>query len=207
MRTTKVILWIVLAIALLVVAIIGINTVLTGLIDRTNDVCRGQTFSSVEDAIIGMQNDVNSDDSSLDYSPPYNLLSAFEYDEFTVVMYSYEEASENECAIRLLHKNDDGSFSFVGGFTNFYFSAPTDSNPDYYYYTNAKTSHGVKTVSFLYLPLDTSSDLYVDEQKAQKIKVSIGGEEFFVCAAMSGRDTLLKNILVPICDRHNIEVK
>ena len=206
-NSAKKALQVVLIISIPVVLVFLINTALNGLIYRSNETCRGQSFASVEAAIAGMENEVDPDDTSLDISPPYRLLASFDYDEFTVIMYSYEEASEDECAVKMLRKNDDGTLSFVGGFTQFHFSAPANSNPEYCYYTNVKTSRGMKTVSFLYLPGDSTSDLYVDGNAAEKIKVSIDSEEFFVCAAMSEKDTLIKNILVPVSSRHPIVIK
>lgn len=206
-NSAKKALQVVLILAIPIVLVFLINMALNGLIYRSNETCRGQSFASVEAAVAGMESAVDSDDTSLDISPPYKLLASFDYDEFTVVMYSYEEASEDECAVKMLRKNDGGTLSFVGGFTQFHFSAPAGSNPEYCYYTNVKTSGGMKTVSFLYLPVDSASDLYVDGNAAEKIKLSIDGEEFFVCAAMSEKDTFIKNILVPVNSRHPIVIK
>lgn len=210
-KKTSIWFWVCLIVAMVVLEavllITATNHAVTGLIDMTNEKCRGKSFSSVSDALKGMEDEVDPDDNSLDYSPPYNLLASFDYDEFIVVMYSYEEATPNCCAIRMLRKNNDGTLSFVGGFTDFYFNKPSSSNPNYYYYCHINTSRGVKTISFLYLPSDDSSDLYVDGVKAEKTKVNVNGEEFYVCAAISRRDTFLKNMFVPIANRHTITIK
>lgn len=179
------------------------NCVITDLIDKTNDICPGQSFSSVLDAVKGMNDEIDPDDTSIDYTD-YRLLTSFEYGEFTAVMCSYREASEKECIIRLLQKNDDGTLSFVGGFTDFLFSPPDGENMNYYYYTNVKTSHGKRTAAFLYLPADSEAEIFIDGHKAEKIPVQTDDKEFYVCAATLGRDTFLKALFVPIDKRHTV---
>ena len=80
-------------------------------------------------------------------------------------------------------------------------------NENYYYFTNIKTSKGKKSISFLYLPQDSDKDIYVDGIKAEKILVSIKGHDFYICYAISNRDTFLSNLFTPIVNRHNIVVK
>ena len=180
-----------------------LNLGITELIDRSNLICRGQSFSSVSDAVKGMNDEINPDDTSIDYTN-YKLLTSFEYDEFTVIMCSYQEAINDECIIRILRTNNDGTLSFVGGFTDFLFSQPYNENMNYYYYTNVKTSHGKKAIAFIYLPKETESNVYIDNRKTEKILVQIDEKEFYVCTTMLKQDTFLKDLFVPIGKRHTV---
>jgi len=57
------------------------------------------------------------------------------------------------------------------------------------------------------LPQDSDKDIYVDGIKAEKILVSIKDHDFYICYAISNRDTFLSNLFTSIVDRHNIVVK
>ena len=62
-------------IVLFVCCIFGANALLTNLIESTNVVCKDQKFSSAEEALQAMEADEGkTNDSSLDYCPPYELL-------------------------------------------------------------------------------------------------------------------------------------
>ena len=196
---------------LLVCAIIGVNVLLTNFIESTNIVCKGQKFSSADEAIQAMElSEREANDTSLDYCPPYKVVHTFDYDKNTIVFYNYCYSFDGEesasYAIRILKHNDDGTLSFDSGFADFHMSEP-DGNEDYYYFTNIKTSSGNKSISFLYLNKDTNQDVYVDGIKAEKHLASIEGREFYICYAISNRDTFLSTLFTPISSRHKEEIK
>lgn len=195
----------------LVLLTLGADSLLTDFIDSTNIVCSGQRFTSPEEAVRAMEDARRAEyDTSLDFCPPYQLQYSFDFEGNTIIFYSYcrsfDGTPSNSYAVRILKHNDDGTLSFDGGFAEFQLNEPDRYN-DYYYYTNIQTSHGKKSISFLYLPADSEKDIYVDGNKAEKIPVSMAGQEFYVCYAVSGRDTLLKNLFTPIHLRHNVDVK
>ena len=196
---------------LLICFILGVNALLTNLIDGTNIVCKGQSFSSVEEAIQAMEtSERKSNDTSLDYCPPYRIVHSFDYKENTIVFYSYcysfdgEESSSY--AVRILKHNDDGTLSFDSGFADFYLSEP-DGNENYYYFTIIQTSSGNKSISFLYLDKESKKDIYIDGIKAEKTLIKMEECEFYICYAISNRDTFLSNLFTPISNRHKIVVK
>ena len=196
---------------LLVCAIIGVNVLLTSFIESTNIVCKGQKFSSADEAIQAMElSEREANDTSLDYCPPYKVVHTFDYDKNTIVFYNYCYSFDGEesasYAIRILKHNDDGTLSFDNGFADFVLSEPS-GNENYYYFTNIYTSKGDKSISFLYLPKDTEKCIYVDGIKAEKHLASIEGLEFYICYAISSRDTFLSNLFTSISDRHKIEIK
>lgn len=196
---------------LLVCFVLGTNALLTNLIDSSNIVCKGQKFSSAEEAIQVMEmSERKYNDTSLDYCPPYKVVHTFDYEENTIVFYSYCYSFDGEqstsYAVRVLKHNDDGTLSFDSGFADFILSEP-DGRENYYYFTNIHTSKGNKSISFLYLPKDSEKCVYVDGIKAEKVLVSIENREFYLCYAMSNRDTFLSNLFTSISDRHKIEIK
>lgn len=196
---------------LLICVVFGANALLTNFIEITNIVCKDQKFSSVEAAIQAMEaSEREANDTSLDCCPPYKLLYTFVYDKNTIAFYSYcydfDGEESTSYAVRVLKHNDDGTFSFDSGFADFRLSEP-DGNDDYYYFTNIKTSKGNKSISFLYLPKDSEKDIYVDGIKAEKILVSVENHEFYICYALSRRDTFLSNLFTPISNRHKIVIK
>ena len=155
-------------------------------------------------------NEREANDTSLDYCPPYEVVHTFDYDKNTIVFYSYCYSFDGEesafYAVRILKHNDDGTLSFDSGFADFHMNEP-DGNENYYYFTNIHTSTGDKSISFLYLPKDTEKCIYVDGIKAEKVLVSIDNRQFYLCYAVSSRDTFLSNLFTSISDRHKIEVK
>ena len=196
---------------LLACFLLGANALLTNLVESSNIVCSGQKFSSAEEAIQAMEiSERECNDTSLDYCPPYKVVHTFEYEENTIVFYSYchsfDGKQSTSYAVRVLKHNDDGTLFFDSGFANFVLSEP-DGNENYYYFTNIYTSKGDKSISFLYLPKDTEKCIYVDGIKAEKVLVSIEDREFYICYAVSSRDTFLSNLFTSISDRHKIEVK
>lgn len=196
---------------LLLCLVLSANTILTNLIDSTNIVCKGQKFASAEEAIQAMEaSEREAYDTSLDFCPPYRLLYTFDYDNNTIVFYSYCESFDGDesesYAVRILKHNNDGTVSFDSGFASFFLKEP-DRNEHYYYFTNIKTSKGAKSISFLYLPKDSDKDIYVDGIKAEKMLVSIEGQEFYICYAISNRDTFLSNFSTNISQRHEIEIR
>ncbi len=196
---------------LLVCFLLGANALLTNLIESSNIVCSGQKFSSAEEAIQAMEiNARENNDTSLDYCPPYKVIYTFDYEENTIVFYSYchsfDGKQSTSYAVRVLKHNDDGTLSFDSGFADFVLSEP-DGNEDYYYFTNIETSSGNKSISFLYLNKDTNQDVYVDGIKAEKHLASIEDREFYICYAISNRDTFLSNLFTPISSRHEVEIK
>lgn len=196
---------------LLACFLLGANALLTNLVESSNIVCSGQKFSSAEEAIQAMEiSERECNDTSLDYCPPYKVVHTFEYEENTIVFYSYCHSFDGEqstsYAVRVLKHNDDGTLSFDSGFADFVLSEP-DGNENYYYFTNIYTSKGDKSISFLYLPKDTEKCIYVDGIKAEKVLVSIDNRQFYLCYAVSSRDTFLSNLFTSISDRHKIEVK
>ena len=196
---------------LLACFLLGANALLTNLVDSSNIVCSGQKFSSAEEAIQAMEiSERECNDTSLDYCPPYKVVHTFEYEENTIVFYSYchsfDGKQSTSYAVRVLKHNDDGTLSFDSGFADFVLREP-DGNEDYYYFTNIYTSKGDKSISFLYLPKDTKKCIYVDGIKAEKVLVSIDNRQFYLCYAVSSRDTFLSDLFTSISDRHKIEVK
>ena len=151
-----------------------------------------------------------ANDTSLDYCPPYELMCSFDYEDKTIVFYSYCYRYDGEqsasYAVRILKKNGDGTLSFDNGFAVFRLTEPT-GNENYYYFTNMETSKGNKSISFLYLPKDSDKDIFVDGIQAEKILVSIEGNEFYICYAISHQDTFLSNLFTAISNRHKVETK
>lgn len=198
-------------VVLLISLVIGSNILLTNIIDSTNVVCKGQKFHSIEEAFKAMElSERESNDTSLDYCPPYEVKYSFDYDDNTIVFYSYCHEFDGEqsssYAVRVLKHNDDGTLSFDSGFADFRLEEPV-GNEDYYYYTNIKTDKGKKSISFLYLDKDADKDIYVDGNKSEKRLVFIDDREFYICYAISHRDTFLSNLFTPISNRHKIEIK
>ena len=196
---------------ILTVGVIGGNYLLTHFIDNTNIVCAEQKFLSAEEAIEAMEvSEYEDNDTSLDYCPPYSLKYTFDYEDNTIVFYSYcddyDGETSSDYAVRILKYNDDGTLSFSGGLADFCLEEP-QLGEDYYYYTNIDTSNGKKSISFLYLPKDSDKEIFVDGEKAEKMAVSIDGREFYICYAISDKDTFLSNLFTPISERHSIEVK
>lgn len=204
--------FLVLGIVVILFAVVsGVNRLLTDFFDRSNVVCEGQTFSSAEEAVQAMESgEREATDASLDYCPPYEVVYTFEYDQNTIVFYSYCSSSDGEqsesYAVRVLKHNDDGTMSFDSGFADFCLEQP-DGTEDYYFFTNITTEKGSRSISFLYLPKDSEGDIYVDGIKAEKSLVSIQEREFYVCYAVSGPDTFLSNLFTAVADRHDVEVK
>lgn len=199
------------AVILLICFVLGANALLTNLVDSSNTVCKGQKFSSAEEAIQAMEtSERKSNDTSLDYCPPYNVVYTFDYEGNTIVFYSYcyrfDGEQSTSYAVSVLKHNDDGTLSFDSGFAKFILSEP-DGSENYYYFTNIHTTKGNQSISFLYLPKDSEKCIYVDGIKAEKVLVSIENHEFYLCYAISNRDTFLSNLFTPISDRHKIEVK
>ena len=203
---------IILAVVILLLCIImNADKILTNLIENTNVVCKGEKFSSVEEALKAYEtSEREANDESLDYCPPYELLYSFDYDENTIIFYSYCETLDGEksqeCAVRILKKNNDGTLSFDSGLADFVL-AETSGEENYYYFTNIETSDGMKSISFLYLPKDSKKDIYVDGVKAEKMLVSMAGDEFYICYAISEPDTYFLNLSTEISDRHEVEVR
>ena len=187
------------------------DILLTSFIESTNAVCEGEKFSSVEEALTVYEAEARETyDTSLDYCPPYKLVYSFDYDENTIIFYSF--CGEYDCeqssayAVRILKKNDDGTVSFDSGFADFELNEPK-GNENYYYFTNIETWNGKRSISFLYLPKDSNKEIYVDGIKAEKRLVSIEGSKFYICYAISDPDTFFSNWSTEISERHKIEIK
>ena len=196
---------------LCVALVLGANTLLTNFIESTNIVCKGQKFLSVEEAIQALETcEREANDPSLDYCPPYRLMHVFDYEQNTIVFYSYCHDLDGEesatYAVRILKHNNDGTLSFDSGFADFYLREPSQ-NENYYYYTNIETSSGNKSISFLYLDKDSDKEIYVDGIKAEKNLVTIEEHEFYICYAISNADTFLSNLFTSIPNRHRIVIK
>ena len=182
-------------------------------IELSNIVCIGQTFSSPELAIDGMEQEARENYSvELDYCPPYRLVYSFEYEGNTIVFYSYSHSYDGTAsdayAIRVLRQNDEGKYVFTGGFADFIMQEPTGENDlFYYYYTNIQTSVGVKSISFLYLEKDNCQDVYVDGVKCKKDLVAMDEKEFYLCYSLSQKDTFFTNLFTPIPLRHTVRVE
>lgn len=194
----------------LIFLIHGINIALTNFLESTNTVCRNQKFATTEEAVQTTENEKREiHDSSLDYCPPYTIKYTFEQDNNIIVFYSccysFDGEERNEYAVRILSYNNDGTLSFDSGFADFKRSEAKEDE-DYYYFTNIDTSKGTKSISFLYLPKDSNKEIYVDGVKTQKQLVNIDGEEFYICYAISNKDTFLSNLTTPIEKRHKIKI-
>lgn len=187
------------------------NLHLTEFIDNFNIVCAEQKFHSADEAVQGMEaSKREQNDSYLDYCPPYEVVHAFECEENTIVLYSYcysyDGVISESYAVRILKHNEDGTLSFDSGFADFYLNEP-DGKQDYYYFTNINTTKGNKSISFLYLPKDSDKEIYVDGGKAEKILVSDGDNEFYLCFALTKKDTFLSDLFTPVSERHKVEVR
>lgn len=196
---------------LLVCGVCGANVLLSDLADYSNIVCEDQQFASVEEAIQAMEAiERETNDPSLDYCPPYRLVHSFEYEDNTIVFYTYcysfDGIESNSYAVRILKHNDNGTLSFDSGFADFHLKE-LNGTEDIYYFTNIHTSRGKKSISFLWLPKDSAKDIYVDGVKAEKEFVSVDDGEFYICYAVSHCDTILSALFTPISDRHKIEIK
>lgn len=188
----------------------GINLFLTNLIEDTNVVCKDQKFSSVEEAILAMETEERKiNDTSLDYCPPYSVKYSFDYDDNTIVFYSYchdFDGNESEdYAVRILKHNSDGTMSFDSGFADFVLREPK-GNEDYYYFTNIDTNSGNKSISFLYLSKGSNKNIFVDGEEMEKTLVTIDDKEFYICYAISNRDTFFSNFITPVSKRHKIKI-
>ena len=202
----------ILAGAVLLVGIVWLgNEVLTALGEYTNKVCIGQRFSSVEDALRGMEEQERENmDTSLDICPPYDLVHSFEYEQNTIVLFRYREdfdgAVSPDLWVRILKHNDDGTLSFDGGCADFPLCERT-GNDNSYFFTNIDTSKGTRSISLLYLPWDSEKEIYVDGNKANRIPAEMDGQKFYICYAISNKDTFLTNLFTEIWERHQVEVR
>lgn len=199
-----------LAVLMVAVQLHGCNMMLTGLADGTNVVCKGQKFASTEEAIDAMDAEERElYDTSLDYCPPYRLQFTLEIEQNIFVFYSFcddfDGEEEPDYAVRVLKHHPDGTLYFDRGFSDFVLKEPKPGE-NYYYYTNIDTSKGEKSISFLYLPKDSEKEIYVDGKKAEKVLVTAGGQEFYVCYVISKRDTFFSDVFTPIDKRHRIEI-
>ena len=183
-------------------------------IERSNMVCIDQTFESPKLAIAGMEKETRDNYSiDLDYCPPYELLYFFEYQDNTIIFYSYcdsyDGTKSSDYAIRILRHNEDGTYTFTGGFADFELREPSANPFDmfYYYYTNITTNEGVKSISFLYLEKDNDKNVYVDGKLCEKILLTMEDREFYLCYAISNRDTFLSNFFIPMMFRHHVKIK
>ncbi len=202
------------AVAIIVVMVLGVflgNILFTNLIDYSNVVLKDQKFTSAEEAIGALEAyEREESDTSLDYCPPYEVVYSFEYEDNTIVFYSFcdnfDGTKEEYYAIRILKHNDDNTLSFDGGFAYFCLKEH-EENGNYYYFTNINTSQGKKSISFLYLDKQSDKDIYVDGIKATKDLVTIDGKVFYLCYAISSPDTFLSNLFTSVGSRHNVEIK
>ena len=199
---------------LLLGGVFCLDAILTRMVLDTNISCKNQRFSSAEEAFQAWEAEERElHDTSLDYCPPYRVLYSFEYDHNTIVVFSYcdsfDSYESSSYAVRILKKNADGTLSFDCGFADLKLMEPDEAgnNYYYYYYTPIHTSKGMKTISFLYLDIDSEKDIWVDGHKAEKLPVSIDGREFTLCYAVSHRDSFLRNLLTPIDRRHSIKCR
>ncbi len=90
-----------------ILGMFGLNLLLTGFAESTNLVCVNQKFSSAQEAISALEvEERNSHDTSLDYCPPYSVKYSFEYDDNTIVLYSYcddfDGKESSDYAVRIL---------------------------------------------------------------------------------------------------------
>ena len=183
-------------------------------IELSNTVCPNQVFESPELAIKGMESEARENYSiDLDYCPPYECVYSFEYQDNTIVFYSYcnsyDGTKSSKYAIRILKNNEDGTYTFTGGLADFQLNEPSNNPADmfYYYYTNITTYEGVKSISFLYLEKDSDKNMYVDGKLCEKKLVSMENREFYLCYALSKSDTFLSNLVTPMPLRHIVKVE
>lgn len=177
--------------------------------------CKGQSFYTASEFLETMEEKamaISEYDTSLDYCPPYELVYQFDYDDNTIIFYTYSESfgedNLTDCyAVRVLKHNPNGTMSFDGGFADFLLHEP-DSCNSYYYFTNIDTYEGEKSISFLYLPENSQDkNIIVDGVTAKKIPVTINNKSFYICYAISHRDTLLSNLFTPIESRHTVSIE
>ena len=78
---------------------------------------------------------------------------------------------------------------------------------EYSFFTEIETSNGRKTISFLYLPEDSKENVYFDGVECQKELVSVDDEEFYICYAITKRDSFLTKFFIDEWDRHHVKIK
>lgn len=208
------------SIFLVIICLISVlNLVLPAILDSILNPYVRQKYNSVEEAIYAMElYERELNDSSLDYCPPYEIKYQFDYENNTIVVYTYcytldgtpsnsGHPSTYNYVVRMFRHNNDGTVSFEdGGFADFELYEP-DGYEDYYYFTNIKTNKGTKSICFLYLPKDSNKTIYYDGIKTEKQLVSIDDAEFYICYAISNKDSFISNLLTPINERHQVEIK
>ena len=170
-----------------------------------------ETFSDAEQALQAYEAyETKRNDINLDYCPPYELKYSFEAEENVDIIYSscrvHGGDKNDDYAVRVLRKTDDGKLAFDFGFCVLPKSPPVDENN--YYWMTIHTSNGKKSLGIFYLPKDDQRDIYFDGNKADKKLITVDDDAFYLCYAVSSkRDTTLKNLFTPISKRHKIEIK
>lgn len=149
-------------------------------------------------------------DTSLDYCPPYELVYQFDYDNKTVILYSYhfsfDGVKSSSYAIEVLKHNKDNTYTPTGYFTelNKYLKYDDGYINRYESGGNIFTKWGTRNLMFVYLPGDSTKDVYIDGRKAKKIPVTIGDDSFYICYVFLPKHTLLRSKIKP---EYNIKLK
>lgn len=197
--------------AVLLLTFFALDGLLTDWAATSDLVCRDQRFSSPEEAIRALEERERKIlDETLKECPPYSVKHVMEYDDNWIVFYSYCETFDgtesSDYAVRILHKNTDGTYSFDVGYADFY-TQEFQEYMEYSFFTEIETSNGRKTISFLYLPEDSKENVYFDGVECQKELVSVDDEEFYICYAITKRDSFLTKFFIDEWDRHHVKIK
>lgn len=194
------------------ISIIGANILFTGMAEEANKACVGQSFESVEAALKAYEDEVRGmeflDDEEQDVFPPFRLVYQFEYEGNIIIFYKYCIALDGDerianVGIRVLRKTENGKYYFESGCAFFNLFEPSDTFTSY---TNIETSKGTKSINFIYLDKDNQKDVYVNDVKATKVLVTIDEQEFYLCYALSKKDTIF-SLLFLNKKRHIIAIK
>lgn len=210
-RMKRILLAAVIQLAVLLITFIALDSLLTDWAATSDIVCRGQKFVSVKEAIQALEErERRIEDETLTTFPPYSVKHVMEYDDNMIVFYSYcdefDGSESSDYAVRILKENSDGTYSFDSGFADFY-TEEFKEYMDYTFFNEIETAKGRKTISFLYLPSDSDENIYVDGVQCQKELVSIDEKEFYICYAVSKRDSFLTKFFIDEWDRHNVDIK
>lgn len=169
-----------------------------------------KNYSSIEEAMEAMADYRRTkNDSSYDINPPYTVKHTLDYEDNTLVFYSYcldidTDVCESNLSVDILKHNKNGTYNFEGAGGEFLLYEITE-NSRCYCYAPIKTEKGTGNICFVYLPTDSNKTVYFDGVKTEKIMVADGEKEYYICYAVSyKKDSFIKNLFSDISDRHTI---
>lgn len=169
-----------------------------------------KNYTSVEVAMEAMADYRRSkNDSSYDINPPYTVKHTLTYEDNTLVFYSYcldidADVCEGNLSVDILRHNKNGTYNFEGSGGEFLLYEIPD-NSGCYCYAPIKTEEGTGNICFVYLPKDSNKTVYFDGVKTEKIMVTDGEKEYYICYAVSyEKDSFVKNLFCDTSDKHTI---